>query len=255
MAVIAVKCHTTITLRRLLLNSAFVNVGAVGMITDVLVVGRLSHSTIKKGTRCRRDRDGDRTPRGCIATKRFVDVYVDTKLLTNLLLVVEGAAMDLFAVLAVCAALSGGDAHKDLPNVSKSECEAAKVQYQSTLQTIQLTGADRDAIGRVAFAEAANQGDSGLAGVVYTILNRLISGQFGNTVTAIVNAPNQFEPVHKAGGWKELPILSPIQQTRIETIINLALEGRLPDLTNGALFFQNPDVVPQEKSKEAYQKD
>ncbi|EIE5873001.1 cell wall hydrolase [Vibrio parahaemolyticus] len=151
--------------------------------------------------------------------------------------------MDLFAVLAVCAALSGGNAHKDLPNVSKSECEAAKVQYQSTLQTIQLTGADRDAIGRVAFAEAANQGDSGLAGVVYTILNRLISGQFGNTVTAIVNAPNQFEPVHKAGGWKELPILSPIQQTRIETIINLALEGRLPDLTNGALFFQNPDVV------------
>ncbi|HHF3175599.1 cell wall hydrolase [Vibrio parahaemolyticus] len=151
--------------------------------------------------------------------------------------------MDLFAVLAVCAALSGGDAHKDLPNVSKSECEAAKVQYQSTLQTIQLTGSDRDAIGRVAFAEAANQGDSGLAGVVYTILNRLISGQFGNTVTAIVNAPNQFEPVHKAGGWNELPILSPIQQTRIETIINLALEGRLPDLTNGALFFQNPDVV------------
>ncbi|WP_229625233.1 conjugal transfer protein TraL [Vibrio parahaemolyticus] len=31
----------------------------------------------QKGTRCRRDRDGYRSPRGCIATKRYVDVYVD----------------------------------------------------------------------------------------------------------------------------------------------------------------------------------
>lgn len=106
-----------------------------------------------------------------------------------------------------------------------------------------MSNEDRDAIARVAFAEAANQGDSGLAGVVYTIINRLISGQWGNTVTAVVNAPRQFEPVHSAGGWRKLPALSPTQQTRVDTIINLAMEGRLPDLTNGALFFQNPDVV------------
>ncbi|HCE5184938.1 cell wall hydrolase [Vibrio parahaemolyticus] len=157
--------------------------------------------------------------------------------------------MDLFAVLAVCAALSGVETGVDAQAMNQADCDTAKTQYQSSLQSIQLSGKDRDAIGRVAFAEAANQGDSGLAGVVYTILNRLISGQFGDTVTAIVNAPKQFEPVHKAGGWTNLPVLSPIQQTRVETIINLALEGRLPDLTNGALFFQNPEIVASREKK------
>jgi hypothetical protein len=37
--------------------------------------------------------------------------------------------------------------------------------------------------------------------------------------------------------------VSDAQRARIDTIINLALEGRLPDLTNGARFFQNPRIV------------
>lgn len=31
----------------------------------------------RKGTRCRVDRDGDRTPEHCVGTYRFVDVFVD----------------------------------------------------------------------------------------------------------------------------------------------------------------------------------
>ncbi len=152
--------------------------------------------------------------------------------------------MNLFAILATCAALSGGASKPDTP-ASSSECEAAAAEYRTSMQSVRLSDDDRDAIARVAFAEAANQGDSGLAGVVYTIINRLISGQWGDSVTAVVNAQNQFEPVHRAGGWRQLPTLSPTQQTRIDTIINLVLDGRLPDLTNGALFFQNPEVVTQ----------
>lgn len=150
--------------------------------------------------------------------------------------------MELFTILATCAALSGAAQGGD-PPVSPADCEAAVLQYQANLQAVELSAADRDAIARVAYAEAANQGDSGLAGVVYTVVNRLISGQWGESVTAVVNAPNQFEPVHKAGGWQQLPSLSPSQKARVDTIINLALDGRLPDLTNGALFFQNPEIV------------
>jgi hypothetical protein len=104
----------------------------------------------------------------------------------------------------------------------------------------------RDAIARVAYAEAANQGDSGLAAVVYTILNRLADGRWGSTVEAVLNAPHQFEPVMRAGGsWRNLRPVSDAQRARIETIINLALDGRLPDLTNGARYFQNPAIVAQ----------
>ena len=99
-------------------------------------------------------------------------------------------------------------------------------------------------MARVAFAEASNQGDSGLAAVVYTILNRLRDGRWGATVDAVLNAPRQFEPVMRAGGaWRNLRPVPAASQARIDTIINLALEGRLPDLTHGARFFQNPRIV------------
>jgi len=102
----------------------------------------------------------------------------------------------------------------------------------------------REGIARVSFAEAGNQGDSGLAAVVYTILNRLADGRWGGTVDGVLNARHQFEPVMRAGGdWRALPPVSPAQQARIDTIINLALDGRLPDLTNGARYFQNPAIV------------
>jgi hypothetical protein len=102
----------------------------------------------------------------------------------------------------------------------------------------------RDAIARVAFAEAANQGDSGLAAVVYTIMNRLQDGRWGSSVEAVLNARAQFEPVMRAGGsWRNLPPVSEAQRARVNTIINLAIEGRLPDLTNGARFFQNARIV------------
>ena len=54
---------------------------------------------------------------------------------------------------------------------------------------------------------------------------------------------NQFEPATRAGGWRYLPPLDHTRSVQFETILNLILAGWLPDLTNGALFFQNARVV------------
>jgi len=92
---------------------------------------------------------------------------------------------------------------------------------------VSLTPEDQEAIGRVAFAEAGNQGADGLAGVIFTILNRLHGGQWGATVPAVVNAPGQFEPVMRAGGtWSKLPALTPGQAVEYDTILHLVLRGR-----------------------------
>jgi hypothetical protein len=99
-------------------------------------------------------------------------------------------------------------------------------------------------MARTVIAEAGDQGDSGLAGVVYTILNRLSDGRWGGSVEAVVDAPGQFEPVMRAGGsWRALRPVTPAQEARVNTIVNLALDGRLPDLTGGARYFQNPKIV------------
>jgi N-acetylmuramoyl-L-alanine amidase len=114
---------------------------------------------------------------------------------------------------------------------------------QGVADTVAAPGA-REALARVAYAEAAGQGAAGLAGVVFTILNRVAAGRWGGSIEAVVNARGQFEPVLRVGGdWRGLPAVTPGQRARIDTIVDLALEGRLPDPTAGALYFQNVEIV------------
>jgi len=151
--------------------------------------------------------------------------------------------MDLASLLAACAL------HGQAPQgaARPAPCPQARdvtAGVPSSLAARLNAPTARDALARVVYAEAGDQGDSGLAGVVYTILNRLLDGRWGDTVEAVVDAPHQFEPVMRAGGsWRGLPAVSAAQEARVNTILNLALQGRLPDLTGGARFFQNRDVV------------
>ena len=102
----------------------------------------------------------------------------------------------------------------------------------------------REALGRVAYAEAGSQREEGLAAVAYTVLNRVASGRFGAGVQGVLDAPGQFEPVTRAGGsWRSLPPLTSSQRLVFGTILDLILQGRLPDLTDGSTYFQNAAIV------------
>ena len=153
-------------------------------------------------------------------------------------------ALSLMTLAALCAAAAAPMTHA-LP--AGTNCPAIERTYQDALVRVARlvdSARGRDGIARVAYAEAGNQGDSGLAGVVYTILNRLMDGGFGDGLDRVLDAPGQFEPVTRAGGnWTALPVRAAIEQAHIDTILNLALDGRLPDPTNGARFFQNPAIV------------
>jgi len=159
--------------------------------------------------------------------------------------------MDPAALLGVCALLAAGRPAPPLP--AGAVCPPAKVEAAPIsdealgfLTNALKAPSAREGIARVVFAEAGNQGDSGLAAVVYAILNRLADGRWGFSVDSVLNARGQFEPVMRAGGdWRSLPPVSAAGQARIDTIVNLALDGRLPDLTHGARFFQNPAIVAQ----------
>lgn len=109
-----------------------------------------------------------------------------------------------------------------------------------------LSADDREALGRVAYAEAGSQHEEGLAAVIHAVLNRVAAGRFGAGVQGVIDAPGQFEPVARAGGsWRSLPPLSEQQRVVFGTILELILQGRLPDLTGGSTSFQNAAVVAQ----------
>lgn len=164
--------------------------------------------------------------------------------------------MDPAALAGLCLLLARGQSAQPLPAgvncppPTPASAGMAPPTTRSGLAALVASPDAREAITRVAFAEAGNQGDSGLAAVVYTILNRVQDGRWGATVEAVINARGQFEPVMRVGGdWRRLPASTVAQRARIETILNLALEGRLPDLTNGARFFQNPQIVADRASR------
>ena len=155
-------------------------------------------------------------------------------------------AAPLMLALAACAADPQADLSMGYPDAEVEQNadsgEPLQASWPGSPYPI-LSFEDREAIGRVTYAEAGNQGEEGLAAVIFTILNRVNSGQFGGSVQDVIDAPNQFEPATRAGGWRYLPPLDQTESVQFETILNLILAGWLPDLTNGALFFQNARIV------------
>ena len=100
-------------------------------------------------------------------------------------------ALNLMTLAALCVATTAAPATRGLP--AGTDCPAIERTYQDALVRVAPlvdSSRGRDAIARVAYAEAGNQGDSGLAGVVYTILNRLVDGSFGDGLDRVLDAPH-----------------------------------------------------------------
>ena len=110
-----------------------------------------------------------------------------------------------------------------------------------------LNPIDRDAMVRTVIGEAGNQGPEGQAAVAQSIMNRVVSGRYGNSPAAVVLAPGQYEP------WQtrrqELLSYSPTSPAyqKVGGIVDAVASGEIPDSTNGATHFLNPAVVMQRR--------
>jgi hypothetical protein len=110
-----------------------------------------------------------------------------------------------------------------------------------------LNPVDRDAMIRTVIGEAGNQGPEGQAAVAQSIMNRVVSGRYGNSPAAVVLAPGQYEP------WQtrrqELLGYSPSSPAyqKAGQIVDAVASGEIPDSTNGATHFLNPTIVMQRR--------
>lgn len=110
-----------------------------------------------------------------------------------------------------------------------------------------LSVRDKDLMVRTILGEAAQEGPRGQAAVAHVILNRVASGDYGKTPSAVVLAPNQFEPWSTRS--KELMAIKPNSPAYRETsdIVDMAANGEIPDPTGGATHFLNPNIVMQRR--------
>jgi N-acetylmuramoyl-L-alanine amidase len=106
---------------------------------------------------------------------------------------------------------------------------------------------ERDYLIRTIVFEAADEPDEGKAAVAYVILNRKMSGRWGDNIREVVTRPWQFEP------WmtrrREMEKLTP-DDARYQAAARIAdavLTGEMSDPTAGATHFLNPTVVRQRR--------
>jgi len=104
-----------------------------------------------------------------------------------------------------------------------------------------------DLLTRTIIGEAASEPEKGQAAVASVVLNRLNSGQYGQSIEDVLFAKNQFEPWTNPETRKRLMSISPTspQYREARRIAEAVARGEVPDFTDGALNFANADVVRQ----------
>jgi hypothetical protein len=110
-----------------------------------------------------------------------------------------------------------------------------------------LNPLDRDAMIRTVIGEAGNQGPEGMAAVAHSVMNRVVSGRYGNSPAEVVLAPGQYEPWQtRRGELLSYNPASPAYQ-KAGQIVDAVASGEVPDSTNGATHFLQKETVLQRR--------
>lgn len=111
------------------------------------------------------------------------------------------------------------------------EAKRAAEEKRKAARRIRYTDEDYQVLLRIVEAEAGICDEKGKILVADVIINRVLSDEFPNSVTAVVYDPSQFQPVSNG-------TINSVKVTA-ETIdsVNRALDGE--DYSNGALYFMN----------------
>jgi hypothetical protein len=110
----------------------------------------------------------------------------------------------------------------------------------------QLTARDVDALARVVQSEIGHWSpeklDAAAGPHVASILNRVASPAYGDTVSDVVNRRQQYSAVNPLGSWEKLPTAKPAVQQRVENALYEMAMGRPQTRST---HFLNPKKVGQ----------
>jgi hypothetical protein len=106
-----------------------------------------------------------------------------------------------------------------------------------------ISPSDRDMMIRTVIGEADDQPPVGQAAIAHVILNRMATGQWGNTPSQVVLSRGQFEPWSTRA--RELIGIKPTsdQYKKVGSVVDDVLAGKTPDPTGGMTHFLQPDIV------------
>jgi spore germination cell wall hydrolase CwlJ-like protein len=121
--------------------------------------------------------------------------------------------------------------------------ETTNIKFLDLRQAGAINSEERDYLIRTIVFEADDEPDLGKAAIANVILNRKMSGRWGDTIEDVVTQPWQFEPwMTRRKEMEKLSTDDPRYQN-VARIADAVLAGRMPDPTAGATHFLNPTIV------------
>jgi len=112
--------------------------------------------------------------------------------------------------------------------------------------TSSLATSPQDCLTEAIYFEAGSRGAEGRAAVGHTILNRVASEDFPNSICEVIaqgEAEKNCQFSYRCDGLAEV-YQYPTQLSRAKAAARRLLSGQTKDPTNGALFFHSDQIKP-----------
>lgn len=95
-------------------------------------------------------------------------------------------------------------------------------------------------IARNAYHEARGEGEKGMLGTIFVVLNRTKDGRFPSTPCKVIAQPNQFVWYGKGKTVKEPELYDKAKQ-----LVHEVLDGKHKDFTKGSIYFNAHHKAPK----------
>ena len=119
-----------------------------------------------------------------------------------------------------------------MTSILKYAVLALSVTLTATLQAKSYDNTQIQCIAQNTYHEARSEGEKGMLGTIFVVLNRTKDSRFPSTPCKVIAQKNQFVWYGKGKTIKE-----PEMYDKAKQLVHEVLEGKHKDFTRGALYF------------------
>ena len=122
--------------------------------------------------------------------------------------------------------------HKHMTSILKYAVLVLSLSLTATLQAKSYDNTQIQCIAQNAYHEARGEGEKGMLGTIFVVLNRTKDSRFPSTPCKVIAQKNQFVWYGRGKTIKE-----PKEYDKAKQLVHEVLEGKHKDFTRGALYF------------------
>ena len=130
--------------------------------------------------------------------------------------------------------------HKHMTSILKYAVLVLSLSLTATLHAKSYDNAQIQCIAQNAYHEARGEGEKGMLGTIFVVLNRTKDSRFPSTPCKVIAQKNQFVWYGRGKTIKE-----PKEYDKAKELVYEVLEGKHKDFTRGSIYFNAHHKAPK----------